>query len=118
MTQKAQTLSEDIEKTAHVADPKALQAKMDQVEQVRMDIKRKAEDAQSAYDKRREDVFKPLQVAIGNAIEVYAKAHNIGIIIDGSQVPLSYASDAVDITRDFINDFNIKNPVIASTPAK
>ena len=83
-----------------------------------MDLKRKAEDAQAAFDKRREDVFKTLQLAISNAIESYAKAHNIAIIIDGSQVPLSYAAVAVDITRDFINDFNSKNPVTATAPPK
>jgi hypothetical protein len=42
------------------------------------------------------------------------KAHNINIILDGSQVPLAYVADSLDITRAFINDFNSKNPVTAS----
>jgi len=37
------------------------------------------------------------------------------VIIDGSQVPVVYAADSVDITRAFINDFNSKYPATAST---
>jgi len=41
------------------------------------------------------------------------------VIIDGTQVPLVYASASIDITRVFINEFNSKNPVTASvTPPK
>jgi hypothetical protein len=36
------------------------------------------------------------------------------VIVDGSQVPVVYASDAIDITRAFINEFNAKNPATAS----
>ena len=58
-----------------------------------------------AYNKRRGEIFQPLQDDIGKALEVYAKAHNINVIIDGSQVPVVYAADSLDITRAFINDF-------------
>ena len=58
--------------------------------------------------------FTPLQDDIGKALEAYAKAHNINVIIDGSQVPLVYAADTLDITRAFINDFNSKNPATAA----
>ena len=43
-------------------------------------------------------MFSPLQEDIGKALEAYAKSHNIHVIIDGSQVPLVYAADALDIT--------------------
>ena len=46
-------------------------------------------------------------------IEIDGKYY-VNVIIDGSQVPLVYAADALDITRPFINDFNSKNPATAS----
>jgi Skp family chaperone for outer membrane proteins len=114
LTQKAQALNDEIEKTRSVADPKTLQLKMDQLEQLKKDLQRKGEDAQAAYNKRRGEIFQPLQDDIGKALEVYAKGHNINVIIDGSQVPVVYAADSIDITRAFINDFNNKFPATAS----
>lgn len=114
MQQKIQVLTDDITKTAAVADPKTLQTKQDQLDQMKKDFQRKGEDAQVAYDRRRKEMFTPLQDDIGKALEVYAKGHNINVIIDGSQVPLVYAADTLDITRAFINDFNSKNPATAA----
>jgi len=118
LQQRIQALTDDITKTAAVADPKTLQTKQDQLDQLKKDFQRKGEDAQASYDRRRKEMFTPLQDDIGKALEVYAKAHSINVIIDGSQVPLVYAADALDITRAFINDFNSKNPATAAvTPA-
>jgi Skp family chaperone for outer membrane proteins len=114
LQQRIQTLTDDIQKTAAVADPKTLQTKQDQLDQMKKEFQRKGEDAQVAYDKRRKEVLEPLQTDIGKALEVYAKAHNINVIIDGSQVPLVYAADTLDITRAFINDYNSKNPATAA----
>jgi outer membrane protein len=112
--QRAQQLSDDIEKTRNVADPKQLQQKVDQLEQMKIDIKRKGEDAQTAYDKRQGEIFQPLQDDIGKALETYAKAHNINVVIDGSRVPVVYAADSLDITRSFIAEFNSKFPATAA----
>ena len=117
MQQRIQTLTNEVNQAqaaSSVVDPKSIQAKMDQLEQLKKDYQRKGEDAQAAYNKRRADIFQPLQDDIGKALEAYAKQHNINVIIDGSQVPLVYAADALDITRAFINDFNSKNPATAS----
>jgi Skp family chaperone for outer membrane proteins len=114
LQQKIQQLTDDIEKTRAVADPKTIQQKMDQLDQMKTELKRKGEDAQNAYNKRRGEIFEPLQVDIGKALEVFAKARGITVIIDGSQVPLVYADDKLDITRAFINEYNSKNPATAS----
>ena len=111
---KATQLNEDIEKTRNVADPKQIQLKVDQLEQLKKDFQRKSEDAQTAYDKRQQDMFQPLQDDIGKALEIYAKAHGINVVIDGSRVPVVYAADSLDITKAFINEFNSKNPATAS----
>jgi outer membrane protein len=94
---------------------KSIQAKSDQLEQLKRDIQRKGEDAQAAYNRRRAELFQPLQEDIGKALEVFAKARNINVILDGTQVPLIYAADSIDITKAFIVEFNSKNPVTAAT---
>jgi Skp family chaperone for outer membrane proteins len=122
MQQRITTLTNEVNQAqaaSSVVDPKSIQAKIDTLEQLKKDYQRKGEDAQAAYNKRRQDIFQPLQDDIGKALEVYAKQRNINVIIDGSQVPLVYAADSIDITRAFINEFNSKNPATASvTPPK
>jgi Skp family chaperone for outer membrane proteins len=95
-------------------DNTALQTKIDQLEQLKIDIQRKAQDAQTAYNKRRQELFAPLQVEVGKALEDFAKARGINVIIDGAQVPLLYIAESTDITRAFITEFNSKNPATAA----
>jgi Skp family chaperone for outer membrane proteins len=113
---KINTLSKEIDDTQNVADPNAIRQKKDQLAQLNTEFKRKGEDAEAAYNKRRQDIFLPLQQDIGKALETFAKARGITAIIDGSQVPVVYAVDSIDITRAFIADFNSKNPATASVP--
>jgi Skp family chaperone for outer membrane proteins len=108
------TLTKEIEDTQTVADPNAIRQKRDQLTQLNTDFKRKGEDAEAAYGRRRQEIFLPLQQDIGKALEAFAKARGITVIVDGSQVPLVYAADSLDITRAFINDFNSKNPATAA----
>jgi Skp family chaperone for outer membrane proteins len=108
------TLTKEIEDTQTVADPNAIRQKRDQLVQLQTDFKRKGEDAEAAYGKRRQEIFLPLQQDIGKALEAFAKARGITVIVDGSQVPLVYAADSLDITRAFITDFNSKNPATAA----
>ena len=120
MQTRAQTLQDEITKLQNAPagtpiDQRALQAKIDQLEQLKKDIQRKGEDAQASYNRRRQELFTPLQTEIGNALEAFAKARGINVIIDAAQVPLLYAADSIDITRAFITDFNSKNPVTAAT---
>jgi Skp family chaperone for outer membrane proteins len=114
LQQKINTLSKEIDDTQNVAAPDSIRQKRDQLAQMNTDFKRKGEDAEAAYNKRRGEIFLPLQQDIGKALEVFAKARGITVIVDGSQVPVVYAADSIDITRAFITDFNSKNPATAS----
>ncbi|HEV2835472.1 MAG TPA: OmpH family outer membrane protein [Pyrinomonadaceae bacterium] len=108
------TLTKEINDTQSVADPNAIRLKREQLDQLNTELKRKAEDAEAAYNKRRSDIFTPLQQEIGKALEIFAKARGITVIVDGSQVPVVYAAESIDITRAFINEFNSKNPATAA----
>jgi Skp family chaperone for outer membrane proteins len=114
LQQRIQTLGKEIDDTQTVADPNAIRQKRDQLAQLNTEFKRKGEDAEAAYAKRRQEIFTPLQQDIAKALEVFAKARGITVIVDGSQVPLVYADDKIDITKAFIADFNSKNPATAS----
>jgi outer membrane protein len=122
MQQRAQALQDEITKLQQAPagtpiDQRTVNAKADQLEQLKKDIQRKGEDAQTAYNRRRQEIFAPLQDEIGKFLEVFAKARGINAIIDGTQVPLLYAADSIDITRSFIAEFNSKNPATAvATP--
>lgn len=122
MQTRAQALETEITKLREAPagtpiDQRGLQAKIDQLDQLKKDIQRRGEDAQASYNRRRQELFTPLQDEIGKALEVFAKARGINVIIDGAQVPLLYAAESIDITRAFIADFNSKNPVTAATTA-
>jgi outer membrane protein len=117
---RAQALETEINKLREAPegtpiDQKSLQAKIDQLEQLKKDIQRKGEDAQASYNRRRQELFSPLQDEIGKALEAFAKARGINVIIDATQVPLLFADEKIDITRAFIADFNSKNPVTAAS---
>jgi Skp family chaperone for outer membrane proteins len=114
LQQRIATLTKEIEDTQTVADPNAIRQKREQLAQLNTEFKRKGEDAEAAYNKRRQEIFFPLQQDIGKALEIFAKARGITVIVDGSQVPMVYAAESIDITRAFIADFNSKNPATAS----
>jgi len=111
---KINTLAKEIDDTQNVAAPDSIRQKRDQLAQMNTEFKRKGEDAEAAYTKRRQEIFTPLQQDIGKALEAFAKARGITVIVDGSQVPVVYAADSIDITRAFIAEFNSKNPATAS----
>jgi outer membrane protein len=119
MQTRGQALETEINKLQNAPegtpiDQRSLQAKIDQLEQLKKDIQRKGEDAQASYNKRRQELFGPLQDEIARALETFAKARGINVIIDAAQVPLLYIADSIDITRAFITEFNSKNPATAS----
>ena len=108
-------LTSDLQKAASVQDPKVSQQQQDKIDQLKKDQQRKGEDAQAAYQKRLQDKLGPVYDEIGKALDVYAKAHGITLILDVTKIQgIVSASESLDITRAFINEFNSKNPATAS----
>ncbi|MFL6211993.1 MAG: OmpH family outer membrane protein [Pyrinomonadaceae bacterium] len=109
-------LADEIQQTQIVAKPETLAQKSEQAAQLQLQLKRKQEDATAAYQKRMGEVLDPLQQDVGNALTAYAQAHGIMIIIDVSRVPVIYATASVDITKDFIAEYNRTHPATAAAP--
>ena len=118
MQTRYQALVDDINKTSPVADPKTIATKTDQAETLKRDMERRTQDAQISIKKRMDEVLGPLQEDVYNSLQAFAQQRGISIIIDASRVPLIYAADSVDITKDFIAEYNRTKPATASaTPA-
>ncbi|MFN2578035.1 MAG: OmpH family outer membrane protein [Pyrinomonadaceae bacterium] len=108
-------LKADLQRTAAVQDPKVSAQQQDSIDQKTREMQRKTEDAQSAYQKRLQDMLGPVYEDIGKALDAYAKTHGITLILDVTKIQgIVAASESLDITKAFITEFNSKNPATAS----
>jgi Skp family chaperone for outer membrane proteins len=115
LQQQIEKATADLNKAAPVQDPKVTAQQNEKIEQMKKDYQRKGEDAQALYQKRLQDVLGPVYEEIGKALDVYAKAHGITLILDVTKVQgIVSASESLNITRAFITEFNSKNPATAS----
>ena len=119
LQQTIEKATADLTKAQPLQDAKVSQQQADKIEGMKTEFKRKGEDAQAAYQKRLQDVLGPVYDDIGKALDAYAKAHGITLVLDVTKVQGIVSADAtLDITRPFITEFNSKNPATASlTPA-
>ena len=108
-------LTADLQKAAPVQDPKVSAQQQDAIDQKKKELQRKGEDAQAAYQQRLQAMLGPVYDEIGKALDVYAKAHGITLILDVTKIQgIVSASEQLDITKPFISEFNSKNPATAS----
>jgi len=115
LQQQIEKATADLNKAAPVQDPKVTAQQNEKIEQMKKDYQRKGEDAQASYQKRLQDVLGPVYDEIGKALDAYAKAHGITLILDVTKIQgIVSASESLDITRAFITEFNSKNPATAS----
>jgi Skp family chaperone for outer membrane proteins len=120
LQQQIEKAKSDLQKAAPVQDAKVTQQQQDRIAVMETDFKRKGEDARAAFNKRLEEVLGPIYEDIGKALDGFAKARGITLILDVTKVQgIVSAADAMDITRAFIAEFNSKNPATAAlTPPK
>jgi Skp family chaperone for outer membrane proteins len=120
LDQQIEKAKTDLQKAAPVQDAKVTQQQQEKIALMEKDYKRKGEDAQLAFNKRLEDVLGPIYEDIGKALDGFAKARGITLILDVTKIQgIVSAADAMDITRAFIAEYNSKNPATASlTPPK
>ncbi len=105
----------DLTKAQPLQDARVSQQQADKIEAMKTEFKRKGEDAQAAYQKKLQEVLGPVYDDIGKALDAYAKAHGITLILDVTKIQgIVSASESLDITKPFIIEFNSKNPATAS----
>jgi Skp family chaperone for outer membrane proteins len=112
MRDRLNTMRSDLQKKQGIQDAATTARQADEADQLELQIKRKAEDAQASYQ-RELAALDPLQKDIGNALTAYAQARGVTLLIDANRVPILYAASSLDITQDFINEYNRTHPATA-----
>ena len=117
MRDRLATMRADLQKKQAIQDPKLTAQQAEAADQLELQIKRKAEDAQVSYQKEQSLLLDPLQKDIADALTAYAQQKGISLLIDLNRVPVIYASNSLDITKDFIAEYNRTHPA-AAAPAR
>jgi outer membrane protein len=117
MRDRLSTLRSDLQKKSAIQDPKTTAQQADEADRLDVQIKRKAEDAQASYQKESMAILEPLHKDIANALNAYSQAKGISLLIDVNRVPVVYAASNLDITKDFIAEYNRTHPATAG-PAR
>lgn len=110
MRDRLATMRSDIQKKTPVQDAKLTAQQTEAADRLEVEIKRKAEDAQTSYQRESLAALEPLQKDIGTALTAYAQSRGITLLIDANRVPIVYAAASMDITKDFIADYNRTHP--------
>jgi Skp family chaperone for outer membrane proteins len=104
--------------TSTLVDQTKIAAQAEELERLKKEFTRKGEDGTAAYQKRLNDVTRPYQEEIGRAIDDYASRHGITLVLDASVFAqgVLYFAQGVDITADFIAEFNARPAGTAARP--
>jgi len=110
MQDRLTTMRADIDKKRAIQDQRTTAQQIEAANQLEVQIKRKAEDAQASYQKESLAAMEPLQKDIFTALTAYSQSKGISLLIDVNRVPVIYSAPTIDITRDFIADYNRTHP--------
>jgi Skp family chaperone for outer membrane proteins len=116
MGDRLNAMRADLQKKQAIQDAATTARQVDEANNLEVQIKRKAEDARTSYQKEVLAIMEPLQNDLGNAVIGFAKGKGITLVIDANRVPIIYAEPSLDITQDFINEYNRTHPA-GSAPA-
>ena len=116
MRERLNTLRADLQKKRAIQDAATTARQAEEANNLEVQIKRKAEDAQASYEKEARTIMESLQNDLGNAVIAFAEAKGITLVLDANRVPIIYAANSLDITQDFINEYNRTHPA-GSAPA-
>jgi outer membrane protein len=117
MRDRLATMRADLQKKRGVQDAATTAKQTDEADQLELQIKRKQEDGQANYQRESLAMLEPLQKDIGTALTAYAQSRGVTLLLDANRVPIIYAASNLDITQDFINDYNRTHPAGAVTTA-
>lgn len=118
MSARLNTMRADIQKKQGIQDAKMAAQQVEEASKLEVQIKRKAEDAQANFQKESLAALEPLQQDIHRALKTYAESKGISILIDVNRVPVVYSAANVDVTLDFIAEYNRTHPATGAPPKR
>jgi Skp family chaperone for outer membrane proteins len=80
---------------------------------IQRSIEQRQAAMQLAFTKRAREVSAPILQEIRNSLEAFARARGIAVLIDANKSACLVGCDgeeAVDITQEFVDDYNRQNP--------
>lgn len=94
------------------ANAQAVQEKQTEGLKIQQELQAKQQQAQQAFGQAQQQKQGPVMAEIGKALEAYAKAHDLGLLVDAAKLgdAVLYTTPAIDVTEDFIATFNAANP--------
>lgn len=119
MRERLNTMRSDLQKKRAIQDAATSAKQADEADQLEIQIKRKAEDAQASLQRERQAMLDPLEKDIGTALTAFAQSRGVTLLLDANRIPIIYAASNLDITRDFINEYNRTHPAgpVTTAPA-
>ena len=101
--------------------PDKLQQMADQLADMQKRYQRQGEDLQAAIQKDNDAALGPIRQKLQTFVQSYATQRGIVLILDKGGAyqsgTIAYMNDAIDITADFITEYNKANPVPGAAPA-
>ncbi len=121
---KLKILSDELNKPVNPAvpmDPKALQAKQDEGQELQRTFEFKKKSYDAAVEKRSGEVLGPVSADISKSIQDYAKAKGYAVVLDinalAQQNVILALDTSANITKDFITYYNSTHPAATATTA-
>jgi Skp family chaperone for outer membrane proteins len=116
-------MTKTLQSQQSVAATDKLQQMADQLADMQKRYQRTGEDLQTEIQKESDTALGPIRQKLAEFVKGYATQRNIILILDKSAAfqtgTVAYVAEAIDVTEDFIVEYNKANPVpgAAATPA-
>ena len=119
MQNEINTIESDLQKQGDALTPQTREAKARRLDQLKRDYQYKVQDTNAAAQQRWKDETAATFDKLDKFFKDFAAKRNITIVIDigaatQAQV-LLYLAPGMDVTKEFIDEFNRANPVATNT---
>ncbi|HEX8247860.1 MAG TPA: OmpH family outer membrane protein [Pyrinomonadaceae bacterium] len=104
--------------------PESIQSKLDEIQNLQVEFKRKQEDAKIKFERRQAIVMGPVMQDIMKAISEFTKQKGYGLVLDAAKLDnagiiLGWDEAKVDVTKEFVLFYNARPATTAvTTPTK
>lgn len=116
-------LATEAQKPNSPIKPEALQAKLDEIQNLQVEFKRKQEDLKIKVERREAIVLDPVRNDIMKAIQEFTKQKGYGLVLDAAKlgnagIILGWDEAKVDVTKEFVLFYNARPATTAVTTPK
>jgi len=120
LTDKITALENTLKSQNAVLTPAKVAEMTENLEAMKRDQKRKAEDLEADAGRARDKAFEPITAKLGKFAEDYTAKRGIVMLVDVANALQSgvvlWFDPRSDVTEDFINEYNKANPVASASP--